>query len=378
MSFHSPPCSIHTPTQNPPEAPGIPGGDPPNDPPGDDPNSNPDSPDTSDTEDANPMVVFTNLAKAITSLAKSSCHNPSKTSQCTKVQEPDQFDGTDPCKLQVFLMQCKLNFQDRLQAFAQDCAKVTFVQSYLKRIALEWFEPDLLLMDDPNLCPFWMENYKEFILELQMNFGPHNPVRDVEHQLDHLTMKDGQHITKYVVEFNRIATQVWDYEEGALQHHFYNGLPDRIKDEVSHIGKPPTLSKLCSLAQSIDMHYWEHKSEINCQAKPSTTLPSKSDKTPTTSSMNSGGSKASPDVGGKTSTTTSSTPKSDLMSKLGSDSKLTSDERKHHFNNKLCMFCGAGGHMVKDCLKSTSRASKSHSVTTTPETKPEDSLESKK
>ena len=75
------------------------------------------------------------------------------------------------------------------------------MQSYLKGIALEWFEPDLLLMDNPNLYPFWMENY-EFILELQMNFGLHYPVGDVEHQLDHLTMKDGQRITKYMVELN--------------------------------------------------------------------------------------------------------------------------------------------------------------------------------
>ena len=54
-------------------------------------------------------------------------------------------------------MQCKLNFQDRPWAFAQDCAKVTFAQSDLKGIALEWFEPDLLLMDNPDLRPFWMK-----------------------------------------------------------------------------------------------------------------------------------------------------------------------------------------------------------------------------
>ena len=126
------------------------------------------------------------------------------------------------------------------------------------------------------------------------------------------------------------------------------------------------------------MHYWKHKSEINHQAKPSTAPPSKSDKTLATSSMNSSGSKASPNVKGKTSTTITSTPKPDLMSKLGSDSKLTSDERKHRFDNKLYMFCRAGGHMVKDCLKSTSRASKGHSATTTLETKLDDSSESKK
>ena len=181
-----------------------------------------------------------------------------------------------------------------------------------------------------------------------------------------------------MVKFNRIMMQVQGYREGALQHHFYNSLPDHIKDEVSHVGKPPTLSELCSLAQLIDAHYWEHKSKINRQEKPSAAPPFKSNKTPTTSSMNSGGSKASPDVKGKTSTSSSSTLKPDLTSKLGSDGKLTSDERKRHFDNKLCMFCGAGGHMAKDCPKSTSRASKGHSVTTTRETKPEDSSESKK
>ena len=165
-------------------------------------------------------------------------------------------------------MQYKLNFQNHPWAFTQDCTKVTFMQSYLKGITLEWFELDLLLMDNLDLHPFWMKNYKEFVLELQMNFGPYNPVRDPEHQLNHLTMKDGQHITKYMVEFNQITIQVWGYGEGALRHHFYNGLPDRIKDKVSCVGKPPTLSKLCSLAQLIDVCYWEHKSKINCQAKP--------------------------------------------------------------------------------------------------------------
>ena len=47
-----------------------------------------------------------------------------------------------------------------------------------------------------------------------MNFGPYDPVGDAEYQLDHLTMKDGQRITKYVVKFNQIMTQVWGYGEG--------------------------------------------------------------------------------------------------------------------------------------------------------------------
>ena len=48
-------------------------------------------------------------------------------------------------------MQLELNFQDRAKAFRTGHAKVTFVQSYLKGMALEWFELDLLLAEDPAL-----------------------------------------------------------------------------------------------------------------------------------------------------------------------------------------------------------------------------------
>ncbi|KAG6328289.1 hypothetical protein ID866_10800 [Astraeus odoratus] len=39
-----------------------------------------------------------------------------------------------------------------------------------------------------------MDDWKEFIIELQTTFGPHNPVADAEHELDHLQMKENQHI----------------------------------------------------------------------------------------------------------------------------------------------------------------------------------------
>ena len=126
-----------------------------------------------------------------------------------------------------------------------------------------------------------MDNYRQFILELQTNFGLHDPVGDAEHQLDHLTMTDGQRITKYVVEFNCIASQIRGYGEGALRHHFYNGLPDCIKDEISRVGKPTMLSNLQQLAQAINARYWERKSEVSCQTKP-TSIPSVSRNSPNT------------------------------------------------------------------------------------------------
>ncbi|KIK77766.1 hypothetical protein PAXRUDRAFT_70378, partial [Paxillus rubicundulus Ve08.2h10] len=135
-------------------------------------------------------------------------------------------------------VQCELNFQDHPCVFWTEKAKVTFAQSYLKGMALKWFKPNLLQMGNPTLHLDWMDDNWEFVFELQTNFRPHDPIGDAEHQLDHLSMhhmKDGQHINKYIIDFNHLATQVQGYGKGALRHHFYDGLPDRIKDKISQV-----------------------------------------------------------------------------------------------------------------------------------------------
>jgi len=282
----------------------------------------------------------------------------------TKVCEPDTFDGTDPRKLRAFLVQCELNFQDRPKAFASDRARVTFAQSYLKGMALEWFEPDLLNSANPRAHLLWMDNYAQFVSELKSNFSPHDPVGDAEHQLDNLSMKEGQKINKYMVEFNRLAGQVRGYGNGALRHIFYSGLPDRIKDKISCVGKPRTLDGYRTLAQTIDARYWERKSEVARQTKSSMSS--------TSNSASKGNSSTSSDSKGKTkekdnknkssdkskSSSGAKPPSSETPAHLGKDGKLTEEERQRCIKDKLCMFCGQPGHMARDCPKSTSKSSK--------------------
>ena len=200
-----------------------------------------------------PLLLFAQAVQALTRVASATADRDS--SGKTKVREPDTFNGSDPHKLHAFLVLCELNFQNQPKAFAMDCAKVTYTQSYLRGMALEWFEPDLLNISNPNAHPIWMDSYHQFISKLKSNFGPHDPVGDVEHQLDNLSMKEGQKINMYVVEFNHLTGQVRGYGDGALCHIFYSGLPDRIKDEISHIGKPHTLDGFRTLAQTIDARY---------------------------------------------------------------------------------------------------------------------------
>ncbi|KIN98770.1 hypothetical protein M404DRAFT_31093 [Pisolithus tinctorius Marx 270] len=308
-----------------------------------------------------PLVA---LARAVHALARSSLRTGDSTPK-TKVCEPDTFDGSDPKKLREFLVQCELNFQDRPHAFHSDRAKVTFAQSYLKGMALAWFKPDLLNPDNYDR-PLWMDDYHEFLQELTANFGLHDAIADAVQQLENLTMKDGSRITKYVVEFNRWASQVKDYGVGALRHHFYSGLPDRIKDEIARVRKPSTLTQLRELAQTIDAHYWERKAEILRTTKSASNKSQSSNSDNKTKSSSSSSSAPKSDTKGKgkqKDLPKSDTSKSDIAHLLGKDGKLTSAECQCRMKNNLCLFCGEAGHSAKDCPKSTSRTAKAHAAT---------------
>ncbi|KAG6326913.1 hypothetical protein ID866_12176 [Astraeus odoratus] len=199
-------------------------------------------------------------------------------------------------------------------------------------MALQWFEPNLLSDSDPDDRPLWMDNWKEFVIELQTTFGPHNPVADAEHELDCLQMKENQRINKYVVEFNCIASQLRGYGDGAL---------------------PRTLGELCLLGQEVDAHYWECKEEI--QRQPKSIAPTGKQANPgNNSTQDSGRNKPTSDKTPKTGSNNFSAP--DLSNKLGKDSKLTAAERKRCFDLNLCMFCGGNGHFLDKCPKKEAKA----------------------
>jgi hypothetical protein len=356
----------------------TPGRNPPDDE-GGDPD---DEPDHDEDDGLNAQdCIFMRLSEVINNLAHNYCRTSSLDNSKAKVCELDTFDGSEPRKLCTFFVQCKLNFQSKPKTFHLDWAKVNFAQSYLKGMALEWFEPDLLL-DGLSSRLDWMDDYSGFMLELQTNFGPHDPSRDAEMQLEQLNMHEGQRINKYVVEFQRLASQVRGWGDGALHRQFYNGLPAHIKDEISCMGKPATLSEFKTLAQTTDARYWERKGEISRETKSSSPNPPKPSTSDCTSShlSRSGNHRSGQNKSAKpVSMSTSSTPKAlDLNTKLGKDRKLTAEEHQRCFDKKLCLFCGRPGHSAQDCTKSTSHAAKGHAATVTPETKQEASSEAKK
>ena len=165
--------------------------------------------------------------------------NSKKPPTLARVREPNPFDSSDTCKLQPFLTQCFLNYQDRPHAFADDSAKVTYTLSYLEGTALDWFEPLLTSGIDVS----WLSYYSEFISKLHSHFGPFDPEGEGEAELENLRMCDNQRITKYLVKFNRLAARV-QWGNAVLRCQFYNRLPPWIKDEIARFGKPDNLQDL--------------------------------------------------------------------------------------------------------------------------------------
>lgn len=288
------------------------------------------------------------------------------------VRDPDQFDGSDATKLRSFFAQLELVFKARPRTFESDEKKVTYAISYLKGTALQWFEPYLLEGDSVN-PPLFMSDFEEFQQELRVNFGPYDATGQAEHDLENLRMQEGHRISKYITQFNRLATQVrWGLP--ALRYQFYKGLPARLKDRISEVGKPETLEGLRNLAQSLDHRYWERKTE---QARESGSSGGKSGaKSPDSKLKSSGsgssshqpsgnqssgtsGNRSSGNSSGKSSSSSSSkTPAKSYSDKLGKDGKLTQEERQRRFANNLCLFCGASGHKLNDCPKKNSTAAK--------------------
>jgi len=315
----------------------------------------------------------TTLAEAINLMtAELKNREPKKSS--FKSNRPDTFDGSDPKKLNNFVLLCGLHFRSNPYSFDDDGSKVTFALSYLRGVALEYFEPSVL--DPPKDCE-WLEDWPAFIRTLRKEFGPIDPAADAEELLDNLKMRENQRILKYNVEFTRLSI-LTGWTGNILKHRYYTGLAERIKDVIGQQGKPAELTELKTLAHAIDARHWERLRE---KSRNDSKIPSKSDnKTNSNSSSNksdnksnNGSSSSKNKSNGTTNnnnngnnnksakpstSATSAASANPIADKLGKDGKLSAEERQRRFDNDLCLYCGIAGHKTKDCKKAAASKTK--------------------
>lgn len=299
------------------------------------------------------------LTKAITKINEPA---PVRSSR-SNLRNPDTFDGSDPMKLRPFLAQCYLHFAEREHDFKTDDDKIIYMMSFLRGTALDWFEPQMF-DPDPNSVPAWDNNFPLFLQELQDTFGPDDPVGEAEDQLRNLRMQHSDHMSTYMVSFNRLAAFTgWGMP--ALRYQFYEGLPRRIKDNLVHIDYPNTLVGVRNAAQRVDVRYWKREGEKKREAsgRPERAAD------PMANSKTSSGNKSSGNKPGKSSgnrntpnqststpnaAASSSAPKANpkpYADKLDKNGQITAAERARRVKSNLCMYCGGSGHKASECRK---------------------------
>jgi hypothetical protein len=318
-----------------------------------------------DVDNDKSSTQLSDFVSAIKALGKSAA----STAKPGRVKEPDPFNGREPKKLKTFILQCRIYFRGSSESFQDDARRVTFAISYLRDVALEWFEPGLSgLTEEP---PEWLEDWDAFVDELQTNFGPYDESGDVENELVNLRMKDNHRITEYLVRFNSLAVRC-SWGEAALRHRFYEGLPSRLKDDVSRgSGKPKDLGGMRLKAQNADARYWERVQERSREG--TSNQKTNNSKTPANPSSSSSGNnsnnnqqktqsnKKNSRPSGSEKTPASSKP--ELAGKLDSKGKLTAKERQYRIDNNLCLFCGEKGHRVGDCNAAKASSAKGRAST---------------
>ena len=95
------------------------------------------------------------------------------------MKQPDTFDGSDPKKLNNFILLCNLYFRNN-SAYSDGGAKITFALTLLWGTALEFFKP-LLMSNDPLA---WENDWEEFIKLLRSQFGRIDPTADAVDSID--------------------------------------------------------------------------------------------------------------------------------------------------------------------------------------------------
>jgi len=218
-----------------------------------------------------------------------------------------------------------------------------------------------------SLTTAWLSSTLVFIDELRRLFGPRNPINEATVRIENLRYKDAGKAVKYTLDFNRDAPRT-GWNDKALYRQFYKGLPDRLKDELTRIGKPETLIPLQHQVQVLDQRYWERQAEISHDKHTSSnTAPAQTNKPKQSSSDNNSSCPAasSSQTPAQSKSSSSSKPKNLNTDKLGKNGKLTPEERDRCYKLQLCLFCSNSGHKVTDC-PSAKNSAKGKALTTEP------------
>jgi hypothetical protein len=179
-----------------------------------------------------------------------------------KVHPPDVFTG-DRTRYNAWKMQMNIYVTINRAQFPDEYSKVLFVISYLRGQAFDWIQPyytDRMSQGDnaSSKAKEILETQESLIKALGATFSDFDEKATAEREIQRVRQQGP--VTKYIAEFQSLAVRI-GWNEEALMTHFYRGLKDPIKDEISRGDKPSTIEELYERSQQIDSRMYERQLE---------------------------------------------------------------------------------------------------------------------
>lgn len=186
-------------------------------------------------------------------------------SNSIRVPTPKKFDGKRGV-LKSYLASLDLFFRFNQGAYRTDQEKIMAAGMFMEGDAIVWFEPLLsdYLGNESNRAECSDEtketfkDYGTFKEKLELIFGEIDEGRTAERRIQEL--KQTKSAAQYSAEFKKHQSKI-DWDDAPLIATYYNGLKERVKDEIARQDRPEDLTDMMKLAIRIDNRQFEREME---------------------------------------------------------------------------------------------------------------------
>ena len=255
-----------------------------------------------------------------------------------KIASPKPFEGDfELCR--GFLVQCELIFTHQPSRYASDGARVAFILSLLSGRALRWATA---AVDQSNGLA---TNYSAFRTEFRAVFDHPEDGGDAASRL-HSIQQGSRSVADYTLEFRILAADS-GWGDKALQSAYRRGLSEAVKDGLLR-DRPTSYNALIELALQMDQRLRERRAERAHRAPMMYTKPTHVETRahPNPAPVSYVPPTHPPLV--PRSVSSPVTPQTEEPMQLGR-SRLAAEERERRFQQRLCLYCGLAGHVIRDC-----------------------------
>uniref|UniRef100_A0A8C5Q472 CCHC-type domain-containing protein n=1 Tax=Leptobrachium leishanense TaxID=445787 RepID=A0A8C5Q472_9ANUR len=247
---------------------------------------------------------------------------------------PERFTG-ERRSYRSFVTSSQVMFSLKPRTFCNEYVKVQTVISLLSGEPQSWAH-QLLRTQSPLL-----NTWETLLSALDAIYD--DPFCQDTAQREIKALKQGRRpVEDYVMEFKQYALDT-AWNEAALITQFRSELSDQVKDELARIGVPSTLEMLMQASISIDRRFRERRQERNQY------LLIQPRRTPQPAAHN---------IARELVPYTPCSVQEEPMQIGAIDRRLPPEEMARHRTNRLCLYCGQAGHVIRNCPEKTERGRK--------------------